>query len=139
MLQRRLWIIRMMLAGGVVCLGTGESTPAAAGEVPAVRSIGDEFQLLVDDVLLARKTGVVRKVHPCQKLPQPVLTSVEPWEQDGLDQRVYVYGTVLRDGPDGPFRMWYNRNSLVLYGTSRDGLSWERPRLGLWSWLDLNL
>lgn len=132
MLQRRLWIIRMMLAGGVVCLGSGKATQlAVAEETQAVRFIGDESQLLVDDVLLARKTGVVRKVHPCQKLPQPVLTSVEPWEQDGPDQRVYVYGTVLRDGPDGPFRMWYNRNSLVLYATSRDGLSWERPRLGL--------
>lgn len=132
MLQAGTWSIRMMIAGGVVCLWAVETTqPAAAGEAPAVRSIGHESQLLVDDVLLVRKTGVLRKVHSCEKLPQPVLASEEPWEQDGPDQRVYVYGTVLRDGPTGPFRMWYNRNSLVLYATSSDGLSWKRPRLGL--------
>ena len=130
MFKRGAWIIRMMVAGGVVCLGAGEMAQGeAAGEAPAVRAIGSEFQLLVDDMLLARKTGVVRKAHPCQKLPQPVLASVEPWEQDGPDQRVYVYGTVLRDDPAGPFRLWHNRNSLVLYATSPDGLSWERPRL----------
>lgn len=124
--------MQMIIAVGTVRLWAGETARlAAAADAPAVRSIGTESQLLVDDVLLARKTGVIRKVHPCQKLPQPVLASEEPWEQDGPDQRVYVYGTVLRDGPEGPFRMWYNRNSLVLYATSNDGLSWERPRLGL--------
>jgi hypothetical protein len=121
-----------MLAGGVLYLQADEPRPmSTAGEVPAVRSLGHEFQLLVDDELLARKSGVVRKTHPCQKLPQPVLVSTEPWEQEGPDRRVYVYGTVLRDDPAGPLRLWYNRNSLVMFATSADGLTWERPRLGL--------
>jgi hypothetical protein len=30
--------------------------------------------------------------------------------------------------------MWYNRNRLVLSATSSDGLSWERPQLGLYEY-----
>ncbi|NLF68289.1 MAG: glycoside hydrolase family 43 protein [Candidatus Anammoximicrobium sp.] len=138
MLPKRSRIVATVLATAAVCLGTGGTVAAQAEKAekaPAIRALGSEFQLVVDDVLLASKAGVVRKIHPCQKLPQPVLASQEPWEQDGFDQRIYVYGTVLRDGPDGPFRMWYNRNSLVLYATSRDGLLWERPRLELCEYL----
>jgi hypothetical protein len=132
MLKSGVEAIKMMVLGGFACLGAGEATQLmAVAEATAVRSIGNEPQLLVDDALLAGKTGVVRKSHPCRKLPQPVLESAEPWEQDGLDQRIYVYGTVLRDGPTGPFRMWYNRESLVMYATSSDGLAWQRPSLGL--------
>ncbi len=106
----------------------------AAGSVRAagtIREIGTETQIVVDDVLIARKQGVVRKVHACRKLLRPVITARKPWEQEGPDQRVYVYGTVLPD-ESGGLRMWYNRNHLVLYATSADGLKWERPELGLY-------
>ena len=98
------------------------------------RVIGAEPQLFVDDVLLANKSGVVRRAHACEKLPEPVLEPEAPWEQDGDDQRVYVYGTVLRDTESGQFRMWYNRLDLVLYATSSDGIHWNRPALGLYEW-----
>jgi len=98
----------------------------------AVRPIGGEAQIFVDDLLLARKSGVVRRVHPCEKLAEPVMVSAKPWEQDGIDQRIYVYGTVRRDSGMGLFRMWYNRLHLVLQATSTDGLHWQRPELGLY-------
>jgi predicted GH43/DUF377 family glycosyl hydrolase len=91
-------------------------------------------QLFVDDVLVAHRAGVVRRAHACSKLAEPVLEPEAPWEQDGDDQRVYVYGTVLRDAETGQFRMWYNRLRLVLYATSRDGIHWERPELDLYEW-----
>jgi hypothetical protein len=96
-------------------------------------SLSTEVQLVVDDVLLARKSGVVRRVHACKKLPAPVLASEKPWEQalEGTDQRVYVYGTVLPEQETGRFRLWYNRGSLVLYATSADGVHWDRPELNL--------
>lgn len=101
---------------------------AHAGRPPAM---GTETQLFVDDVLLAAKTGVVRRAHACRKLPQPVLVPEKPWEQDGIDRRVYIYGTVLREPAAGTFRMWYNRLATVLFATSADGIDWERPTLGL--------
>lgn len=106
------------------------SAPTWAAE-DAVKSIGSEPQLFVDDVLLARKSGVFRRIHTCEKLPKPVMVSEKPWEQNGPDRRIYVYGTVSRDRKTGRLRMWYNRNHLLLLATSADGLQWERPELGL--------
>ena len=100
----------------------------AAGPIP---TIGAETQIFIDDVLIAGKRGVVRKAQPCKKLFEPVMTPEKPWEQEGDDRRIYVYGTVLADEPNRQLRMWYNRNHLVLYATSTDGLKWERPELGL--------
>ncbi len=94
-------------------------------------SAGAQTHLFVDDADIARKENVVRRAHACEKLPEPVLEPEAPWERDGIDERVYIYGTVLRDPGTGLFRMWYNRLDLVLYATSQDGLHWERPRLGL--------
>ena len=105
--------------------------PPAWAADDAVKSVGGEVQLFVDDVLLARKSGVVRRIHTCEKLPKPVMVSEKPWEQNGPDRRIYVYGTVLRDRQTGGFRMWYNRNRLLLLATSADGLQWQRPELGL--------
>ena len=103
-------------------------------------------QLFVDDALVARKSGVVRRTHPCTKLPEPVLGPEKPWEA----HRIYVYGTVIRDPESGRFRMWYMSSGvaldgdardpalshrpmdLVLYATSEDGVHWKRPELGLY-------
>ncbi len=114
----------LALAATVLC-----AAPLAHAGRPS--AVGPETQLFVDDALLAAKTGVVRRAHACRKLPQPVLVPDKPWEQDGIDRRVYIYGTVLRDAQTGTFRMWYNRLATVLYATSDDGIDWDRPALGL--------
>jgi hypothetical protein len=120
--------------------GMGTLAGQAARAAGPVHSIGTQTQIFVDDVLIARKRGVVRKAHPCKKLFAPVLEPEKPWERDDMDRRIYVYGTVLPDrpfgdaSPDGSaggLRLWYNRNHLVLYATSADGLNWSRPELGL--------
>ena len=90
--------------------------------------------LLVDDTFLARTENVTRHTHACTKLDTPVLEAEAPWEQDGIDQRVYLYGTVRRDEGSGQFRMWYNRLNDVLYATSEDGVHWTRPDLGLFEY-----
>lgn len=127
-------------AAGAVCAGhpmqlASADTEPTADRQPgdAIRALGTEVQLVVDDVLLARMSGVVRRVHTCRKLPAPVLVSEKPWEQDlnGTDQRVYVYGTVLPEQKTGRLRLWYNRESKVLYATSADGVHWQRPELDL--------
>jgi hypothetical protein len=108
--------------------------------------LGLHTQLMVDDVLLAAKEGVVRTAHACRKLPKPVIEPERPWE----GSRTYIYGTVLGDAAAGQFRMWYmSRNQtqpardpqltcakadLVLYATSSDGVQWRRPDLGLFEY-----
>ena len=129
--------LALILVGGLASPGTGENVRSPEGgndkhRQVAVQAIGTGPQLLVDDVLLAAKQGVTREAHPCVKLPQPVLVSQMPWEQEGDDQRIYVYGTVLRDRESGLLCLWYNRNQQVLYATSTDGLAWQRPKLGLY-------
>ena len=111
-------------------IGHWLSAPAigrAAEPVP----LDSQTQIFVDDQLVALKSGVTRRVHACQKLPAPVLVPEEPWESKGIDQRVYIYGTVLYDPATKQFRMWYNRGAKLLFATSNDGINWERPKLGL--------
>lgn len=94
-------------------------------------ALAAETRLFVDDVELAKKENVVRRAHACAKPAEPVLVPEKPWEQEGEDRRIYVYGTVVRDPATGQFRMWYNRLDRILYATSEDGLMWRRPELGL--------
>lgn len=100
-------------------------------------------QIFADDVLIASKSGVERKVHAAAKLERPVLEASEPWEiganvKGQPDRRLYIYGTVLRDAMDGHFRMWYSSGGAAgnlkvknYYATSQDGIAWQRPALGL--------
>ena len=73
---------------------------AADGEM---LSIGTETQLFVDDAIVSVKSGVVRTLHPAQKLDQPVILPDRPWE----GKRIYIYGTVHYDADARQFRMWY--------------------------------
>ena len=105
--------------------------------------IGTETQLFVDDVIVGAKSGVVRTLHPAQKLDQPVLLPDRPWE----GKRVYIYGTVHYDEDARQFRMWYltrlgrgqqqrapglreRQGDMILYATSEDGIHWEKPESG---------
>jgi hypothetical protein len=128
-----------MMANAAMLAVVASTPPVSGGAV----DIGPGPHLFVDDVLIASRTGVVRTIHPCRKLTRPVLEPEYPWE----GQRVYVYGSVYYDAALRRFRMWYmsspltgkrdprlnrSRNALVLYATSKDGLRWHKPRLGLY-------
>ena len=138
---------------GVIVLGAS----IAAGEKPI--QIGLQKQLLIDDALIHRRQGVVRRVHPATKMGRPVMVSKHPWEFSyhpkggGVGKRIYVYGTVFFDPLKRQYRMWYmSRMSrrhkyaipelkipgggnvhcdLTLYASSKDGIDWQRPNLGL--------
>lgn len=119
------------------------STVTLAAEVEPIR-IGSAPQIFADDVLVAAKEGVTRKVHPCRKLARPVLEPEHPWEGN----RVYVFGSAHYDTTAKKFVMWYasypphgkrdkrlnrTRRALVNYATSSDGIHWVKPNLGLYS------
>ena len=89
------------------------------------------WQLLVDDYLIDKKENITRIYHPFTKDKRnPVLVADKPWE----GRISYVYGTVLPDENGKGYRLWYQSwtgEYVNLYATSRDGLNWEKPELGI--------
>ncbi len=89
------------------------------------------WQLLVDDYVIEEKNNVVRTYHPFEKYPDnPVLVADKPWE----GRTSYVYGSVLPTEEGTAYRMWYQAwtgDYVNLYATSKDGLTWEKPDLGI--------
>src|SRR5205085_2384520 len=100
-------------------------------------------QLFVDDYLIA-STDLKRVIHPVKKYPgNPILLPVMPWE----GQYTHLYGTVIRDDEEGIWKAWYStlhqfryirhqypESTYLCYATSRDGIHWEKPALGVVSY-----
>ncbi|NIP92725.1 MAG: hypothetical protein GWO24_04370, partial [Akkermansiaceae bacterium] len=89
-----------------------EAPPTAnqAGDQPM--EIGLDKQLLVDEHLIAEKSGVARKLGRATKQNggKPVFEG-------------HFYGTVLHD--EGKFKLWYRGNPYG-YAESKDGLHFEK-------------
>jgi hypothetical protein len=99
-----------------------------------VLDVGDRKQLLLDDEYLVETSVRVRAVlRQPVKHGFPVLSPDKPWEEGGLHT-----GSIIHD--QGMFKMWYGglnsegRTRCFCYATSRDGISWEKPSLGLFDW-----
>ena len=99
--------------------------------------------LFLDLHEVTRLEGLHRQLHaPHRHSDNPVLTCEHPWED-----RVSLYGTVLREPADGLFRMWYLTGparegfvqvrgrralanvTLLGYAASSDGIHWHKPLL----------
>jgi len=108
----------------------------------AEKSLGDltgPWQLFVDDYLIKSKVDVVRTYHPFEKYPgNPIIVSDQPWEGGMI--RV---NSVLPAEDGNGYRMWYScwspRNDPdhghALYALSKDGILWEKPKMGVKPWL----
>jgi hypothetical protein len=88
-------------------------------------------QLLLDEYLVERATGITRRVNcPVRnpQIPNPLVTGAD----DGC---VAPYMTVIRDPQTGQFRMWYDiykqepvgYSAIVAILQSADGIRWNRP------------
>ena len=84
--------------------------------------------LFADDSAIAASEGIARTVHPGKTSAEPVLCPDRPWEEI----RVYACGAAYYDAPDHLFRLWYAANGGLLYATSKDGLHWNKPALGIY-------
>jgi hypothetical protein len=136
---------RTLLAGLSAVIG-GSFT--ALADEPRVIALRELPLLFADDSGVASSSGVKRTVHPGRTLPEPVLKGEFP--QEG--SRVYLTGSVYFDKASGRLQMWYaghpdlpggkkpkvegfrgGKGNFVLFASSKDGLAWERPALGLHS------
>lgn len=103
-------------------------------------SLGTQRELFVDEALIERMEGAeLRLQSPVPR--EPVLLLDQPWERGGyittfwdLDRfRMYYMGHSLRDADDPDLTPFGNDDLIVCYAESRDGIHWERPELGLFS------
>ncbi len=99
----------------------------------SIEHIGMKRQLFVDDFWIDRVDGTTRRLHePTRR--EVTITNESPWERGGVS-----YMVTFRDGD--LFRAWYRcdaempiiseRQPLIAYAESRDGIRWEKPRLGI--------
>jgi hypothetical protein len=138
----RLLVFSMLVRG---------SHSAAAPTEDALRVIAlrDLPLLFADDSGLASSSGVIRTVHPARTRSTPVMEPETPCE----GSRIYVYGSVYFDEASDRLSLWYlghpdldangqapsvrgfrkGKGDMDLFATSKDGLHWERPALGLHS------
>jgi hypothetical protein len=112
-------MIRVLSAWAAVVVMLLASKASAA---PELRPMRDGTELFVDDVNVAKKVNVVRRVHAATKLDTPVMVSDKPWERGGGPR---IYGAVHYDPKTSEFRMWYSKQ----YATSTDGIHWTKPAL----------
>lgn len=97
------------------------------------------LHLFLDDFEVQDHPGFIRKIQQPERVGDgPVLRPDRPWE--GI--AVQMWGSALYDGEEELFKMWYysvnaelynrDRTGLyICYATSKDGLNWDKPELGI--------
>ncbi len=119
-------------------LGLAHAAPVTGyyhdvGETPFIT------ELFLDNQLLEVTPGVSRRLHrPKKHLLNPVVRSERWWEGNYIEPYTTMY-----DAEDKLFKMWARAGSdwksryldghaaYMLYFTSKDGVHWDRPELGL--------
>jgi len=93
--------------------------------------------LFVDDRFVHERSSLERAFgEPTKCAANPVIRASEPWEKDAA---FVDTGLVVYDHSDGLFKAWYQGGgcygpedgSLMCYAFSSDGVSWEKPSLGI--------
>jgi hypothetical protein len=117
---------------------------AFLGFAPAAEPTTETVLFPFDDEALPFNKGLIMTLLPGHKSPtapslgtdpkhpgKPVLPIGKPGDPDF--PRAYFCGTVLHIGDE--YRMWYSghdgHHRQVCYAVSKDGLKWEKPKLGL--------
>lgn len=102
--------------------------------------IGSRREPMVDEHLIAAMTGKVELRLHAPTPREVALRFDQPWEGNASG-----YATIFQDGE--VFRMYYRghryllepnlrqaQGEVVCYAESRDGIAWQRPKLGLFEW-----
>ena len=137
----------VVVLGGAVFMGLAwcslaaaqsESTvpPASAvantGNTEVAINVGRQKQLFIDESLFAESKNITLRMNPPVKMG-PALLADRPWEQE-----IGFCVSIIEDG--GLYKMWYLAENwkrpyinkyFLSYATSKDGIVWEKPSLGL--------
>ena len=100
---------------------------------PEVIEVSVGRQLFVDDFLI-EETTLSPEYHKAKKFEgNPILFPEKPWEIEQSPVACPKSGGVWYDEEDKIFKMWYEGGWLrnMCYATSKDGIHWERPNLGI--------
>ena len=99
------------------------------------RDIGSSKQFFIDDAIIEDMQGLKRILNQAKPYAgNPVIQSDQPWEKHIFPEQ---YGSVLYDEAESVFKMWYQvqdwsyAGRMLAYATSKDGLRWEKPILGV--------
>ena len=88
--------------------------------------------LFLDDWVIESSANVCRRIEPLRKqAANPLIVPDRPWE----GCQALLYGSVLRDGATGRYRIWYltgiglgdTDHQAMGYAESDDGLVWSKP------------
>jgi hypothetical protein len=112
------WWVRIVsatcIAWSISTVGFAEPEPEP--KQPRSVDIGLRKQLLVDDQVVAEKSGVIRRLGPVTKANggKPIFSAG------------WFYGTVLKD--EGRFKLWYRKPGSRGYGyaESKDGVTFQK-------------
>lgn len=131
-IQKSIAVLSAALAiGGTSCIRTARTDN--------VLTVGSTKQLFLDDRVIDRIEKVRRTLHrPVRYSGNPIIEADRPWENgpEGFDVSLGG-GSVLYDEEEHIFKMWYRTGNdvnaySVCYATSKDGLHWQKPNLGLY-------
>ena len=98
------------------------STPTAPG---APLDIGNRRQVFIDRQFLASAHDVELVPHSPGKTGERTIVPDRSWERNDLG----CYSCVLKVGE--AYQMWYASYPGLCYARSKDGITWEKPVLGL--------
>ncbi|MBI3921580.1 MAG: hypothetical protein HY318_09205 [Armatimonadetes bacterium] len=118
-----------LILPGAPPAGDATETPRPARPL----TVGAQKQLFIDHRFIESSENITLVLNPPVKRPEPVLRSDKPWDAFRL-----IWFSVAED--QGMLKMWYQAfdndqwgggRSRLCYSISRDGINWEKPRLGL--------
>ena len=120
-----LTIVAMLIAGGDGVSAERQNLP------PGTVRVGSAKQLFLGDRFVDIAEGVTLTVNPPRKTGEILLKADRPWETS-----IGAFHSILKE-EDGLLRMWYEIEdytrdiSYICHATSKDGLRWTKPVLGL--------
>lgn len=130
--KRCTWVVAVLLI--VLPRLLAAEREAATGNVI---DVGDRTQLFIDRLFIEISNNIALHVVPPVKTNERTLVSDQPWE----DATLNWFG-VMDDG--GKYRMWYEcydvegwpsaDDTSFCYAESVDGIHWNKPSLGLFSY-----
>jgi len=106
------------------------------GQITMASDATGNWQLFIDDYWIETSSGVAATLHqPTKHADNPLIVGDATWARNP-----YGFGSVVFDEEEDVFKLWYMSYNYgfpladrtpILYATSRDGVSWDRPTLGL--------